>query len=347
MPAPARAVANGCAGTARPARPGRALDGARARRRDLGRPGLTGRRLGVVTPGTGPQGRARLNDETDRPVGRIGTARTDASACGGEVSDETRQAHHQGAGSARSIRRHRRGVRGRPGRTRAPLKALLDQAEGIVRPILSKVGADPAVSTRPSTTALAAAPEGLAAPRAQMGVGPRLNTVLSDAFKLAEKLKDAYVSSEHLLVALASDKGEAGRALERAGATTAAADRRGRGAEARLESHRPEPRGAVPGARALRAQPHAGRARRQARPGHRPRRRDPPHDPGPLAPHEEQPGAHRRAGDGEDGDRRGARAAHRRRATCPSTLARQGRRHARPRLRWSRARSTAASSRTA
>jgi ATP-dependent Clp protease ATP-binding subunit ClpB len=54
-----------------------------------------------------------------------------------------------------------------------------------------------------------------------MGIGPRLNTVLNDAFKIAEKMKDAYVSIEHLLVALASDKGEAGRALERAGATTA------------------------------------------------------------------------------------------------------------------------------
>jgi ATP-dependent Clp protease ATP-binding subunit ClpB len=54
-----------------------------------------------------------------------------------------------------------------------------------------------------------------------MGIGPRLNTVLNDAFKIAEKMKDAYVSIEHLLVALASDKGEAGRALERAGANTA------------------------------------------------------------------------------------------------------------------------------
>ena len=98
------------------------------------------------------------------------------------------------------------------------LKALLDQAEGIVRPILSKVGADPHQLDEAVGVALAAAPK-VSGAAAQMGVGPRLNTVLSDAFKLAEKLKDAYVSSEHLLVALASDKGEAGRALERAGAT--------------------------------------------------------------------------------------------------------------------------------
>ena len=60
---------------------------------------------------------------------------------------------------------------------------------------------------------------------------------------------------------------------------------------------------------------------RQARPGHRPRRRDPPRDPGALAPHEEQPGADRRARRRQDRDRRGPRAAHRRRATCPSRCA--------------------------
>ena len=99
------------------------------------------------------------------------------------------------------------------------LKALLDQADGIVRPILSKVGADPAGLDAAVSEALAKAPK-VSGAAAQMGVGPRLNTVLSDAFKIAEKMKDAYVSSEHLLVALGSDKGEAGRALERAGATT-------------------------------------------------------------------------------------------------------------------------------
>ena len=100
------------------------------------------------------------------------------------------------------------------------LKALLDQADGIIRPILSKVGADPASLDAAVTEALAAMPR-VSGAAAQVGVGPRLNTVLSEAFKIAEKMKDAYVSSEHLLIALAADKGEAGRILERAGATPA------------------------------------------------------------------------------------------------------------------------------
>jgi ATP-dependent Clp protease ATP-binding subunit ClpB len=99
------------------------------------------------------------------------------------------------------------------------LKALLDQADGIVRPILAKVGAEPAALDAAIDEALAAAPRVSGA--VQAGVGPRLNTVLSAAFKSAEKMKDAYVSSEHLLMALTADKGDAGRILDRSGATEA------------------------------------------------------------------------------------------------------------------------------
>ena len=84
--------------------------------------------------------------------------------------------------------------------------------------------------------------------------------------------------------------------------------RRGPRAPAR---HRPEPRGEVPGAGAVRTRPDRAGPARQARPGHRPRRGDPPDDPGPVASDEEQPGPDRGARRGQDGDRRGTRAAHR------------------------------------
>jgi len=92
------------------------------------------------------------------------------------------------------------------------LKALLDQADGIVRPMLAKVGADATALDAGVTAALDALPK-VSGAAASMQVSPRLNTVLSDAFKHAEKLKDAYVSTEHLLLALAADKGEAGKVL--------------------------------------------------------------------------------------------------------------------------------------
>jgi ATP-dependent Clp protease ATP-binding subunit ClpB len=91
------------------------------------------------------------------------------------------------------------------------LKALLDQADGIVRPIVAKVGADPTALDTDIKDAIARAPKVIGA---VLQVGPRLNTVLNDAFKAAEKMKDAYVSTEHLLLALAVDKGEAGRVLD-------------------------------------------------------------------------------------------------------------------------------------
>ena len=71
---------------------------------------------------------------------------------------------------------------------------------------------------------------------------------------------------------------------------------------------------AVRGARAVRPQRHRPRPPGQARPGRGPRGGDSPHDPGPLAPHQEQPRAHRRAGRRQDRHRGGPRPASR--ATC-------------------------------
>ncbi|MDZ4180574.1 MAG: ATP-dependent chaperone ClpB [Coriobacteriia bacterium] len=102
------------------------------------------------------------------------------------------------------------------------LKVLLDAAEGIVRPIVQKVGANADALEVGVTTAIEAMPKvsgsGITGPA---GIGPRLNSVQGAAFKHAEKLKDAYVSTEHLLLGLAEDGGEAGRLLAAAGVTAA------------------------------------------------------------------------------------------------------------------------------
>ena len=60
------------------------------------------------------------------------------------------------------------------------------------------------------------------------------------------------------------------------------------------------------GARPVRPQLHAGRARGQARPGHRPREGDRAGHAGPVPPYQEQPGPHRRARRRQD--RRASRA---------------------------------------
>ena len=57
----------------------------------------------------------------------------------------------------------------------------------------------------------------------------------------------------------------------------------------------------------------------QARPGRRPPDRDRARDADPLTPHEEQPGADRRAGRRQDRDRRGPRRSGSPRTRCPSS----------------------------
>ena len=139
-------------------------------------------------------------------------------------------------------------------------------------------------------------------------------------------------------------RGAAARRRVRLGRAPAARARRrpargaARGAPAgarRPARHVAGPRGLVPGAREVRPRPHRARRAGEARPGDRPRRGDPAHDPGALAPHEEQPGADRRAGRRQDRDRRGARAADRRgrRARGAEGQARLGARRRRARRR--------------
>lgn len=99
------------------------------------------------------------------------------------------------------------------------LAALLDQQEGVVVPVLQKIGVSPeAVSTE-----VAEAVDRL--PKVTGGSEPRMSRELRDAFEYAEEkaneLGDAYVSTEHLLVGLAAKKGAAQRILTGAGADEA------------------------------------------------------------------------------------------------------------------------------
>jgi ATP-dependent Clp protease ATP-binding subunit ClpB len=96
------------------------------------------------------------------------------------------------------------------------LHALLNQDEGIVVPVLQKLGAN--VQRIRSETASAI--ERMA--RVEGGADPRisrdLNRALTEADDAARKLGDEYVSTEHLLLGLTEEKDDAGRTLRDAGA---------------------------------------------------------------------------------------------------------------------------------
>ena len=93
--------------------------------------------------------------------------------------------------------------------------ALLDQKEGIALPLLQKVGADPGLLRSRLEDELNKLPsvEG-----GQAYLSQRLLKLLDRAEDEAKRLKDEYVSTEHLLVAMAGEKSGAGEALKSLGA---------------------------------------------------------------------------------------------------------------------------------
>jgi len=99
------------------------------------------------------------------------------------------------------------------------LVAMLQQESGVSRPILQKVGADPDHIRTSVESELAHSSK--VSGGQQPSMTNRLQKVLADAFKEAERLDDEYVSTEHLLLAMADDSGTAGRTLRANGVTKA------------------------------------------------------------------------------------------------------------------------------
>jgi ATP-dependent Clp protease ATP-binding subunit ClpB len=102
------------------------------------------------------------------------------------------------------------------------LRALLSQESGLAGAILARAGAstdflakklDEELDRLPKVTGPSGGPAG------QILVTGRLNRVLTQAEDEAKRLKDEYLSVEHVLLAITEDKGAAGRLLAQAGVT--------------------------------------------------------------------------------------------------------------------------------
>src|SRR6187455_2527170 len=97
------------------------------------------------------------------------------------------------------------------------LATMLDQKEGVMRPILGKIGANVGAVTSEIDAAIAKFPK---VSGGQQYFSTRTNTIFQEAQKEAEKMQDEYVSTEHLLLAIAKEKdGDAGRILRSNGIT--------------------------------------------------------------------------------------------------------------------------------
>ncbi|MFL1378429.1 ATP-dependent chaperone ClpB [Nocardiopsis protaetiae] len=99
------------------------------------------------------------------------------------------------------------------------LAALLDQADGITRPLLKEVGADPDRLKDRVDAAIAALPKVSGSTTASPSSSRQLIVSINTAAQRAQQMEDEYVSTEHLLVGLAADGGEASRLLKDVGAT--------------------------------------------------------------------------------------------------------------------------------
>jgi ATP-dependent Clp protease ATP-binding subunit ClpB len=100
------------------------------------------------------------------------------------------------------------------------LLALLGQAEGAVYPTLQKLGASPRVLRDRVGALLDRIPRSyVEGGDRQLYASPALAAVLDRAQAEADALRDAYVSTEHMLLALSTDEGAVGALLREAGAT--------------------------------------------------------------------------------------------------------------------------------
>jgi ATP-dependent Clp protease ATP-binding subunit ClpB len=99
------------------------------------------------------------------------------------------------------------------------LLALTEQADGTTAPLLRAVGADPALVAKQAEERLTRLPRARGATLSAPETSRPLLSAIATAEKRAKDLGDEYISTEHLLVGLATDGGDAKTILTGAGAT--------------------------------------------------------------------------------------------------------------------------------
>ena len=93
------------------------------------------------------------------------------------------------------------------------LKTLLDSGENNLSAIIKRVGADPAMLKSSVNKAIENGPKVTGGVMGMPIPSGDLVKVLDNAVKIAEKMGDSYATSEHLLIALTEDNGQAGKIL--------------------------------------------------------------------------------------------------------------------------------------
>ncbi len=96
--------------------------------------------------------------------------------------------------------------------------AIMDQKEGVIPPLLGKIGADRNALLRSLEAAIEKMPKVSGSGFGQAAISMRSKAVLDKAFAEAEQMKDEFVSLEHILLAIMDEKkGEAAQILSKEG----------------------------------------------------------------------------------------------------------------------------------
>ena len=98
------------------------------------------------------------------------------------------------------------------------LLALLRQDEGIAAPIVEKIGANPDLLISSAVDLISNLPK-IYGEAAQIFFSSAASRILAKAETEAASLKDEFVSTEHILIAIAAGEGEAANLLRKAGVT--------------------------------------------------------------------------------------------------------------------------------
>ena len=168
------------------------------------------------------------------------------------------------------------------------LSALLDQSDGIARPLLEKIGANVDQLQERLRTELERRPK-IHGSAADLRISNELRTVLDSAEREMSKLKDEFTSAEHYLLALAGVPQSgipAAKLLKDLGGTR---DKLMQGLQQVRGSQRvtdQNPEGKFQASGKIRSRPHGISAARQDRSGDRTRQRNSSRHAGAIAPDE-------------------------------------------------------------
>ena len=126
------------------------------------------------------------------------------------------------------------------------IKAILEQPEGVVVPVLQKMGVEPSVTLMETGKLLERIPQVSGSGAGQAYASNELRQILDKAFATASQMQDDFVSQEHLFLTIIRDrKSESAKMLKQLGTCVRALrlDDRGPGAPRPIDTGAWSPEG--------------------------------------------------------------------------------------------------------